>query len=79
MNNFRWNTDAAPESLVKYGFIEQYNTWEYDLVVDIDGFRSFEVIGVVILNPDGSIEAAGQVDEDLIEQLIRDGIIFEVK
>lgn len=80
MDEFRWNMETAPELLVKYGFVRQYDTWEYDLVIDTgDGGASwYECIGVLILNSDGSIEAAGQVDEYLVEQLFRDGIIYEI-
>ena len=87
MENFKWDVNAAPESLIKYGFIKRYDQWIFELVVDIetDGFNDgahitwYDCVGAIVLNSDGSIEAAGQVDTDLVEQMIRDGIIFEVK
>jgi len=88
MENFRWNTDAAPELLVKYGFQKAFGNWIYDLVIEVGGnddtseFQGttwYECIGTLILNSDGSIEAAGAVDEDLIRQLFIDGILYETK
>ena len=78
MENFRWNINTPKEELEKYGFYCEYGTWHYDLCVDTDEHQ-FEVMGVLILNSGGSIDAAGRTDDDLIKQLIQDGIIYEVK